>query len=412
MRTLRKALALGAMLIAIAVVTCALGTPAFAADEYANVSNNHITFKTVFTSYPGATTFPKTKFSYAITSGNAVTQTVNGTTMTQIYAGDLANIGFDSTLASNATSTDAWNSPNVAVDTHEDVIDLYFGNFTHAGVYRYVITESALTTEQKSLNITNENGDDSAVTKCLDVYVQNTATSGATPTYNAYAAVLFSPEATPTASFNGGDVTYGYAGKTQQFGHTYAAYTMTLTKVTEGTMADATKVFPFDVSFAAGTANSANDSPNGVTISWAASTAGNTASSSTTVGAAATSGLGGLRNGESVTFTNVPANVVATIREKNLASEGYMVQTSVTGGATLSSGTGTAAAGSSASAATVTMKSDNAADNATVTVTNTLNGISPTGLIFRTAPYLMVLLVSVVLVIVGLVRRNRQSDDD
>lgn len=412
MRNLKGKLARLVVSAATAIATCVAGTPALAANEYTEVANNHIAFSTVFTSYAGATTFPKTKFAYTITSGSPVTQTVNGTTITQIYAGDLANIGFNSALTSNTTSTDAWNSPNVAVGTHEDVIDLYFGNFTHAGIYRYVITESALTTEQKNLNITNENSDDSAVVKYLDVYVQNTAATGATPSYNAYAAALFAPEATPTASASGNNVTYSYTGKTKQFSHTYAAYTVTLTKVLDGPMADTTEVFPFDVSFAAGTANSANDSPTGVTVNWGASTAGSTAAASTTIGASSASGLSGLKGGESITFTNVPANVVATILEKNLASEGYAVSTAVTGGAALAAGTGTASAGSAANAATVTMRSDSSAANATVTVTNTLNEISPTGLVFRVAPYLAILVTSIALVAVGLVKRRHRRDTD
>ena len=226
----------------------------------------------------------------------------------------------------------------------------------------------------------------------------------------------------------------------------YHTYNLTIGKTLSGDTTMNSHQFPFDVAFSNGTAGTATE-----TFRFAVKTSGNATISGTYLNhnAAGTS-LGGntvaanaldyttasdvvttehkdgdptIANGATVTYIGIPTTVKATVTEKN-----DVVGTTYTTTATETIGTGSATdiewtGGTSAKSTdnkAATMDQDDttiyaqtaaptADSNVAIQVTNSLAIISPTGVAFRVAPYVLMLCAGIALVLITRRRENTEE---
>ncbi|MBQ3974622.1 MAG: hypothetical protein II628_10690, partial [Lachnospiraceae bacterium] len=152
----------------LAVLTLTFGMSISAMAEEAPKDLTDMTFKVTFENKTTGTemdeghTFglPQTKFYYTIEPGTAADATAK---TPEILAGPADGAKF----GDNDDRTDAWNAVNAAVTEDEIKVTFDKSKFTKAGIYRYVIKQTALDIEQTDLGITADGND----TRYLDVYV-------------------------------------------------------------------------------------------------------------------------------------------------------------------------------------------------------------------------------------------------
>ena len=238
--------------------------------------------------------------------------------------------------------------------------------FTHAGIYRYQITETVGTDtsatgaagETRYLDVYIENGDSGL--ECAGVVMHDGATSSGAPSNKA---------------------TFG--------DETFETVNITLAKSVTGTMGDKTNQFPF-----AGTVTDNGryfyakkaTAPTAIAADQIAGAAGGSAVS-TTLCDSETYYISGLSHEAAVAYT-----------ETNNTPDTYQV--SITGG-TASAATAVAAGGTKAMASTDV---DNAG---AVTFTNSMDAVSPTGVVLRFGAPLLLLAAAVALVFMN--RKSRKA---
>ena len=360
-----------------------------------------------------------------IVTGANVNGSVNrGTTWTQ-NSPTVGTLVFTPAVQLTATSTGYKNAFPVKVD--------FSGvTFTGAGVYRYVLTENA--TSYNSSGVV-----DGAISnvRYLDVYVKDGSTPG---TYDIYGYVCFindnniDAQVTPTATTPNtviaaaktegfvATTTGGDDGATTQTADEYYTYNLTIKKALVNDQAKNSNQFPFKVQFANTTVTDAVlpivSGEN--TYTAPTLTAGNINNFTIDgTSATATQQLKIAKDG-TVTFTGIPVGTTATIDEYNNVT-GTIYTTKTSGGTTNESEGITLSWNAWASAdtanwTTVTALQKTANDNTvkadanmTVTFTNTLLTISPTGVVLRVAPYVLMLAAGVVLLVLS--RKRKKAAD-
>lgn len=357
---LMKALAASAMSLALVAGMTAM--PGMAAVD----ASTGITFtKTInMTAAPGATV-PDAEYTYTIVAGDAVAATATSPKI-------LEGVG-------NPTIGSAEFSPSdtISSDKVSKTVTVDFGGvtFDHAGIYRYVITE----TDPNVVGLTT----DGKNTIYLDVYVTN-ANGGGVEISN----YIMSTSANAPTYGNANAPTYVTGTKYTGDEDTYTTYTLTVTKNVEGAMADMTQKFSIDVDFtdlSAGTK---------VTVGGVQTADGASADGALSVSKS-------LGDNESMTITGVPADAVYTVVENIAQTDGYTTT------ATVQKGTGEATpadvtpAAQTQTVATQTMGLQNNA----VVVTNTKNAVNPTGIIMNVAPYALMVVIALAGVVVFLRKR-------
>ena len=332
--------------------------------------------------------------------------------------------------ATSASGTVAWaptDQLSTSADGHKNekpiVIDFTNVAFTRAGVYRYEITETVA-----SYNSSGVVNGAIADTRYLDVYVKDGSTAGS---FDIYGYVCFTTENPMIDARDGASTnTVTDAGKTEGFvsdvspdssgdysssnpsaADKYYTFDLTITKTLVGDQAMNSHKFPFKLDFANST----------VTDNVLPIVSGTGTVPTLTAGNINNMDQDGsnlkLANGETAIFTGIPVGTTVTINEKNdVTSTVYTVSTSggttnQTSGLAVNSDTWTdAVTGWTAvtalqkTANDITVKAD---ANVTVTFTNTLLTISPTGYVVRIAPYALMLAAGIVLFI--LMRRRRED---
>lgn len=386
---------------------------------------------------------PTITYTYTVTPGiagkeiydaktaHATNTNAHAYTKAGITTGVKVNSG-DAGTATSASGTVAWTTADQLTasatgtkNTKDLVIDFSGVTYTGAGVYRYKIEETVASYTSSGV----VDGGISAV-RYLDVYVKDGSTEG---TYDIYGYVCFindnniDAQDTPTAStpntVAAAAKTEGFVattaggtdGTTTQTADEYYTYNLTITKTLSGDQAMNTHKFPFSLDFV-------NSTVTGNVLPIVSGTG--------TVPTLTAGDINGmdqdgtnlkLANGQTAIFTGIPVGTTATINEQNdVIGTVYTVSTS---GGTTNQTTGLAVNWSTWTNAvtgwtTVTALQKTSNDNTekadanmTVTFTNTLLQISPTGVVMRIAPYVLMLGAGVALFIVFAVKRRKNDEE-
>lgn len=305
--------------------------------------------------------------------------------------------------------------------------------FPHAGIYRYVITETSDVTpasvgmEVHTANYIN--------TRYLDVYIYNpdydetTNPNGHTTLWMA-GAVIFKASSTddsdPANTASNAitattDKTTGFepgsnaasGGDANDYTNDdtvdrYFTYNLDVTKAITGTLADKGHDFPFQIAITGALAHE-------VTVDINNNGTASTGSVSTTV----LNQTAALSDGETYSVTGLPKGTTVTVTEYNDTADTYKLTTSFAG--TSSTATqSNAAEGTTLATATgetdVLINSGNAenvkADTKTVlTFTNDLASISPTGYVSRFAPYALILVGGIALLLVAKKHKKHEEEE-
>ena len=374
---------------------------------------------------------PTISFTYAIEPGSAGVSITDETTdhnpAVAVTKSTLAGITTGVTMTGTSANTIAWTTDDTlkTSDTGEPnyqdlVIDFSNVVFTAPGVYRYKLTETAsgyaAAGVTETTNVTQNNTAGSHE-RYLDVYVMasSTYTDGTKATdWDIYGYVcLYEDEAiTPD-----GDTTTTGAVKTNGFvaatndgdtinADSYYTFNVTISKTLTGDNASMNHQFPVNVDFtnAAVTKDvKLNADTNGSVTDYA----------HTAAAASDLDGLVTIASGGSVQYIGIPCGTSVEIYETNdVANVTYRTTLTVDGTAGTSkdiSSTSTPSAFAAYTAAdynslngVVTTTADQDDDTShTVAIANVFQTISPTGVIVRTAPYILLLGAGVVLFVLS-----------
>ena len=383
------------------------------------------------------------------TSGQAITTTVlpgivDGVSMTGTDANTIAWTNADILEASAGGTA---NYKNLTV-SFENVV------FTQPGVYRYKITETpdAYTTS----GVTD--GGISAV-RYLDVYVMrsddygeddqgNASTTNRAGWWRVYGYVCVNSVSakvniTPDSAVNTVK-TNGFVSAGNDTADQYHTYNLTVGKTLEGDSTMESHQFPFDVTWTVGAATGTfqyiakteNGASVTTTAQGATTTVNGTEVSANTinkvgganaVGTADKDGTPLIPHGGTVKYIGIPNGTKFAVTEtQDVIGTTY----SVTAKETVGTGTatdvlwtgGTATRDDSEKIATAykdntaiyaRSEAPDADKSVAIQVTNTLQNISPTGLMFRYGPYILMLLGGIVLLVLGVkfMRRAKKENE-
>lgn len=359
-----------------------------------------------------------------VTVNNGIAGGVRNTTI--IFSSDNALV----TAAEKGAEFE--RSANMAVD---------LSKFTHAGIYRYVITESS-SPAPESVGMDARTSDYSNV-RYLDVYIKNSAAGTG---LELSGAVIFKTDAKDTSTIpnNATDAITTTTDKTTGFEpgvntdpdgdgkidytadktvDRYTTYDFTVTKEITGAFADKTNEFPFYVNVENSIANAAftytkddTESFHNATADGEKVTLGNAAF---TIGEDAKTSSLALKNGESIKLVGVPSNqtdaLTVGVKEFNNTEDKYTASAKAKN-----------AAGADIDLVltdTDLVKDDTAAltpvfgvkandtKAQTIKITNKMADISETGVVLRFAPYALMLGAGVALFIILKVRKNKAVEE-
>ena len=310
-------------------------------------------------------------------------------------AGTTGTISWSPAETITASSAGYKNTKSLEIDFSEVA-------FNGAGVYRYVITEGTPTSYVSSGVV---DGTITAV-RYLDVYVKEVQPVTNPVTYEIYGFVCFCND----NSIDGRDTpaldtpadavkTEGFVAGTNGTADSYYTYNLTIAKTLVGDNLMNSHQFPFSLDFVNATVT--DDVLPLVTNSGT--------STMPTLAAGDINGMDQdgtnlkIANGGSVTFTGIPVGTTVTINEKNDVT-GTVYTAYTTGGTTNNAQANakainpdewtSAVTGWTTVTALQTTADDietAATENMTVTFTNTLLTISPTGVVMRVAPFAAIL---------------------
>ena len=317
--------------------------------------------------------------------------------------GTTAEITFVSTNTSNTSITGV---------TQTRYADFTFDptEFPEPGIYRYKVVESSTSKAAVGIEeVATYNTD-----RYLDVYVRKAAENSDTLVIYGYVLfentdgnVSFNAYADPTVNLEKKSSGYVNTEDTDdgQYANVdvYRTQDLTVTKTTTGLMADKSNDFPVTFTF---------DGPEPITadIPVDVEIAGNgalddiaSADDYLTFAAGDGTFTGTVRNGSSIKFIGVPEGTEFTFVEQNNTPDSYRVSATALVGsddpddATSVLDEAVIAAGQSTSSSDAVAMSS----FATVDITNTLDAISPTGFITRFAPYVLLLVGGILLIVLG-----------
>jgi len=301
--------------------------------------------------------------------------------------------------------------------------------FGKPGIYRYKIEESAspaVTDAGLTARTDNYN-----TVRYLDVYIHYEDEDGdkTTPeTLQMYGAVIFKSTAetagqdnitTTTTKTTGYEPTNTTSLKADETVDRYTTYDFTVKKTVSGTMADKNNQFPFYVNITNTITNAKytyfDDPGNGngaaETIADAVITKGTNEKGSDLA----------LKDGEFVKFVGVPSNQTNNLKvqvtEYNNTYDKYIPSVTKTGTAGSITMTSTNAAtgksmeaqSGSDSTSSFDVKGNDAAGQI-ITIDNNLEEISPTGVVLRVAPYVLILGAGLALLLIS--RRRKTASEE
>ena len=333
-----------------------------------------------------------------ITTGLVVTGSEAG------EAGDEASAAgmlvFDNTKTLNTSKEGTANSYNINLD--------FAGvTFIQPGVYRYQIEESI--SAETYAEVALEDGGSNI--RYLDVYV------GGDLKIYGYVCMKDNESVTPDTAKTNGFVPG--SGENSDGSDKYYTYDLTISKTVENdTYGKNSIAYPFTVIF-----NNNAKYTSTFTINEIVGD-GSEGISPAKESLPTWSGVAEVKHGGAITYTGIPAGVDVEVYETNIATGvTYRVETSVNGGeATTDAAVSWGSAPSSAVAqderalyestkATVDTEGIKAVNSEqTIAITNTLVEISPTGVVLRVAPYALILVAGMALLLVSRRRKARNEE--
>ena len=382
---------IGAVTLAIAV-SLTMGVTSFAetnldggkAGSADNPAGNSVTLEKAIkvTNHEGTNAnAPDVTYTYTLSEDTAEGSVNDGTTTAKFKAGKISYLASGS--AAEQTVTFAKSESTTSGQSISKDLTWTFdpAAFPSAGVYRYVVTETANPADVSTIGIDRPTAYDTS--KYLDVYVQNTASG-----LQIYGYVLVDDDSTVTSSSAKSE-----GWKSGDDLDAYDTYNITITNTIDGTGADLTAEFPFEVALSG-------------ELSHAAITVGGTGE----VGYDATThkATGTLGNGETLVINGLPKTALFSVTETNPTSETYQLTSEATGidGATTVEDVdveggkpGNVLTGGDISKTTGAVA---------INVTNHLGSISPTNVVMRFAPFLFIFGAAILLLVV--MRRRRTHD--
>ncbi len=361
-------------------------------------------------------------FTYTVAAGTASTVSSTDPAKTyQIYAGPINAIKTTTLTATHAVNVSTSTSVSSVQDVTIEFQNVNTTNFPKSGIYRYTVTQSALTDEQKAADIKAlQNGSDTSgvqtnVTKYLDVYVitNDTDGDGAADTAKIYGVVLFESSSDPTTVVtthleeNGkvyAQYTTSGVKKTDRFDNIYTAYKITIEKKVLGAAASESDKFPFSLTITDPTTGETTVTLEGVKYTIAASSASSTSMSTPVIGTTADTSIK-LKKNETVEITGLPASAVVLLKETINEALGYDITSAIE----KFDGTTTNITTPVKTDTNGTSGAVKKSEDGKITYTNTREQISPTGVVIRVAPYLMILGAGIVLLLIS--RRRRTAEE-
>jgi len=296
-------------------------------------------------------------------------------------------------------------------------VDFSGVEWTGAGVYRYEINESTAEGAKTAAGIT-EGG--IAETLFMDVYVKDAAESG----YEIYGYVCFKADenidGTSEASLNAVGKTEGFVtGDTDGDGKIsdneqadkYHTFNLTVSKTLVGDQAMNGHKFPFNVDFT-------NDSVTASILLKQETVAGGGITANLPA-AAGVSGLDvtdlGLANGASVKYIGIPVGVgevtsVEVYENNDVTGTVYKSSYKVDDGEA-SEAKSLSWEGDASKSDVARLEAGITDDAHTIAFTNTLEVISPTGVVLRFGPYALMLAGGLALLILAMRRRSLKAED-
>lgn len=446
-----------ALVLAIAMVL-AMGSVAMAATDTYTGSD-----KTEATIVKGKTEIPLTKsivffnenksgvyepnitFSYAVEPAtiNDMTYTVtddkNPAVEAYVHPGITdgvkgMNIAFSSDNYVETTAADG-----VEVE-HTGYLTVDLTKFTKPGVYRYKITESVTnpatdTDNNAKLQAAGLTARDSSYdnTRYLDVYIHYTSEDSTT--LEMYGAVIFKSITSNGQNNIIAKATEGTAAteKTTGFepgvgGHAnkktdpnvdkYTTYDFTVKKTVSGTMADKNHEFPFYVTVS----NSISGAKFTYTAAGTETFTGMTLTNGAATLSAANFSIGSdgkgsnltLKHNDTIKLVGVPSNqtteLAVVIKEFNDTYDKYTPSADATNGdIRMTAGTAMTADTGFDTTSSFTVKTNDVADQI-LTIDNKLDEISPTGVVLRVAPYVLILGAGIALLLIS--RRRKTASEE
>lgn len=310
-------------------------------------------------------------------------------------------------LTSSADGTDT------GVNTYD--IKLNFTNvaFQQAGIYRYKITESLADSATYDGIAVKDGGSN---IRYLDVYVD-----GAGQIYG-YVCMSANSSVTPEST----NKTNGFVEDTNHSGTNsgadyYYTYNLTLSKDVVNDNYGQNHAFPFTVFF---------KNPENYTTTFAITESAGSGSTGFTpalsAGVPTWNDVVFVKKGANIEYKGIPAGVDVDVYETNdMTGVTYSVSSVVNSGtpvtnANVSWGSVPSSAKEQTSAAAYesqkvsvdTAKTTTVDSIQTIAITNTLVVISPTGVVLRVAPYLLMLAAGIALLAIFLVKRRKHHEEE
>lgn len=310
--------------------------------------------------------------------------------------------------------------------------------FSAAGIYRYKLTDTTNVDDLNAVGITRPTG--YKVDRYIDLYVKNDGNNAnGTPKFKIDNAVVFTTEyvtdpttddinttTLKTTGYNESSQTDDNYTDDTNADH-YYTYNLKVEKETTGSMADRSHQFPFSVAISDIKAEKITYA--GVGVAANSATDETVTSNAISKGELTENSALKLKDGESVTFYGIPYGAKATVNEYNDTYDEYKAVAATTkttyastevklpSNVTLTSKTATAKAelANILIDANIAHNANDATQSSAHTTlahfTNNLAEISPTGYVSRFAPYALILVGGIVLLIIAMKRKGHKEEE-
>lgn len=343
--------------------------------------------------------------------------------------GDATITGTGTGVYALTPTTQLKASDNGTANRFPLTIDFSGCTWNGAGVYRFQIDETTAAEDKTAAGIKEGT---TTNTRYIDVYVKDKTSGG----YEIYGYTCLSADvdidgtdptsvtaAGKTEGFVGSQPNAGaYSSENDSVADRYYTFNLTVGKTLVGDSYSNEHDFPFTVKFANASVTAdiiikLELSENGATATTDALSSGKLSTASTGI----TDSNRGIDHQSTVMYVGIPVGISAATSAEvyevnNVTGTTYLSQYSLqgddnTGNKKIDWTTGTTSTSNIATVSTITANADDNVSH-TIQFTNTLELISPTGIVLRVAPYLLMLMAGIALVVILMAKRRKHTDED